>query len=151
MTKEDDLEIFVRQLEVALRTARIEQGKWKQSLLSQLTLEAKERVMDLLENNDSAYDDIQKALLGTSVMTFAAAAESFYTADKGKIAQLPVRQAGDKLFRLCEKMIEGSATRQAADKMTVGILRSMMVPDLKNYMDLTKTTDRLEYQMLAEQ
>ena len=34
MTKEDDLEIFVRQLEVALRTARIEQGKWKQSLLS---------------------------------------------------------------------------------------------------------------------
>ena len=44
MTKEDDLEIFVRQLEVALRTERIEQGKWKQSLLSQLTLEAKERV-----------------------------------------------------------------------------------------------------------
>ena len=99
--------------------------------------------MDLLENNDSTYDDIKKALLGTSAMTFAAAAESFYTADKGKIAQLPVRQAGDKLFRLCEKMIEGSeTTRQAADKVTVGILRSMMVPDLKNYMDLTKTTDR---------
>ena len=53
MTKDDDVEIFVRQLEVALRTARVPQDKWKQSLLSQLTLEAKERVIHLLEDDDS--------------------------------------------------------------------------------------------------
>ena len=41
MNKDDDVEIFVRQLEVALRMAKIPQDRWKQSLLSQLTLDAK--------------------------------------------------------------------------------------------------------------
>ena len=46
-------------------------------------------------------------------------------------------------------MAEGAETnRQIFDRVTVGVLRSLMVPDLKNYMDLTKTTERQEYQML---
>ena len=36
-------------------------------------------------------------------------------------------------------------------QITVGVLRSLIVPDLKTYMDLTKTTDRQEFQMSAEQ
>ena len=147
ITKEDDVEIFVRQLEVALRTAKIPQEKWKQSLLSQLTLEAKERVMDLLEDEDSQYEEIRRTLLGSTAMTFAAAAESVFTAEKGILVQLPVRQAGDKLFRWVEKMTEGAETiRQANDRVTVRVLRSLMVPNPKTYMDLTKTTDRQEYQ-----
>ena len=140
MTKDDDLEVFVRQLEVALRTARIDQDKWKQSLLSQLTLGAKETVMNLLEDDDSSCEDIRAALLGSSAMTFSAAAESFFTADKGNIQQLPTRQVGDKLVRYCEKMTEGAETvRQVVDKVTVGMLRALMVPDLKKYMDFTKS------------
>ena len=44
VTKDDDLDVFVGELEVALRTARIDHDKWKQSLLSQLTLGAKETI-----------------------------------------------------------------------------------------------------------
>ena len=50
-------------------------------------------------------------------MTFAAAAESVFTADKGSQVQLPIRQAGDKLFRWIEKMAEGAETnRQIFDR-----------------------------------
>ena len=66
--------------------------------------------------------------------------------------QLPIRKAGDKLFGWVEKMTEGAETiRQENDRVTVGVLRLLMVPDLKNYMDLTKTTERQEYQILVEQ
>ena len=105
-----------------------------------------------MEDDDSSYEDIKAALLGSSAMAFSAAAESFFTADKGTIQQLPIRQMGDKLVRYCEKMTEVAETvRQAVDKVTVGMLRVLMVPELKNYMDLTKSTDRQEYQRLAEQ
>ena len=66
--------------------------------------------------------------------------------------QLPIRKAGDKLFGWVEKMTEGAETiRQENDRVTVGVLRLLMVPDLKTYMDLTKTTERQEYQILVEQ
>ena len=83
--------------------------------------------MDLLEDDDSSYVDIGAALLGSSAMMFSAAAESLFTADKGNIQQLPVKQAGDKLVRYCEKMTEGAETvRQAVDKVTVGMLRALI-------------------------
>ena len=62
--------------------------------------------MDLLEDEDSGYEEIRCALLGSTAMTFAAAAESVFTVDKGSLVQLPIRQAGDKLFRWIEKMAE---------------------------------------------
>ena len=89
-----------------MRTSRIPQDKWKQHLLSQLTLQAKEQLIGLLEYEDSDYDDIKQALLGRHTMTFAAAAEAFFTADKGEILNIPVQQAGDKLIRWLDKMTE---------------------------------------------
>ena len=59
MTDKDDVEVLLRQLEIALRTAHIPQDKWKQHLLSQLTLEANERVVDLLEDETSDIDNIR--------------------------------------------------------------------------------------------
>ena len=83
--------------------------------------------MDLLEDDDSSYVDIRAALLGSSAMTFSAAAEPLFTADKGNIQQLPIKQAGDKLVRYCEKMTEGAETvRQVVDKVTVGMLRALI-------------------------
>ena len=152
MTKDNDIDIFVRQLEVDLRTARVPQEKWKQSLLSQLTLDAKEKVIHLLEDEDSQYDEIKAALLGSTSMTFAAAAECVFMTDKGALTHMPIRQTGDKLTRWVHKMTEGTETRrEVIDTMVVGFLRSMMVPDLKIYMDLTNKTDKQEYIMLAEQ
>ena len=136
MTDKDDMKVFLRQLEIALRTAHIPQDKWKQHLLSQLTLEAKERVVDLLEDETSDFDDIKGTLLGYTTMTFAAAAEAFFTADKGNLLTLPTRQAGDKLVRWLEKMAERTETnRQIFDRLAMGAIRSHMIPDLKTYMD----------------
>ena len=152
MTKDDDIDIFVRQLEVALSTATVPQEKWKQSLLSQLTLDVNEKVIHLLEDEDSQYDEIKTALLGSANMTFAAAAECVFTADMGALTHMPIRQAGNKLTRWVHKMTEGTETRrEVIDRMVVGFLRSMMVTDLKTYIDLTNKTDKQEYIMLAEQ
>ena len=79
MTEKDDIELFIRQLEIALRTALIPQDKWKQHLLSQLTVQAKDQVIGLLEDDASDYEDIKQALLGRNTMTFAMAAEAFFT------------------------------------------------------------------------
>ena len=66
-------------------------------------------------------------------MTFAAAAECVFTADKGALVQMPIRQVGDKLTRWVEKMAEGTENaRQVIDRVVVGIIRSMMVLDLKH-------------------
>ena len=152
MTEKDDIEIFLRQLEIALRTSKISQDKWKQHLLSQLTLEAKQRVGDLLEDDTSEYDEIKTALLGCTTMTFAAAAEAVFTADKGNLLNLPTRQADDKLVRWLEKMTEGTDTNQQfCDGIAMGVLKSHMVPDLKQYMDLTKTIDRQEFHATIDQ
>ena len=117
-----------------------------------MTLEAKQRVVDLLEDDTSEYDEIKIALLGCTTMTFAAAAEAVFTADKGNLLNLPTRQAGDKLGRWLEKVTEGTATnRQFCNRIAMGVLMSHMVPDLKQYMDLTKTTDRQEFHATIDQ
>ena len=83
--------------------------------------------MYLLEDEDSGYEEIRSALLGCTAMTFAAAAEFVFTADKGSLVLLPITKAGDKLFRWVKKMTEGAETiRQANDRVTVGVLRSLM-------------------------
>ena len=152
MTDKDDVEIFLRQLEIALRTSKIPVDKWKQHLLSQLTLQAKEQVIGLLEDDDTDYDDIKKALLNRHVMTYAAAAEAFFTADKGELLNIPVQQAGDKLIRWIDKMMEGAETdRNKKERIAMGALRSYMVPELKSYMDLSKPTNKPEFDALTEQ
>ena len=52
MTETDDVEIFLRQYEISLKTAKIPEDKWKENILSQLTLRAKEQVKHLLQRND---------------------------------------------------------------------------------------------------
>ena len=152
MTDKDDVKVFLRQLDIAIRTAHIPQDKWKQHLLSQLTLQVKQQVIGLLEDEDSDYDVIKQALLGRHTMTFTAAAEAFFTADKGEILNLPTQQVGDKLVRWLEKIAEGAdADREKYDKIAMGAIRSFIVPELKNYNDLAKPTNRAEFDALTEQ
>ena len=70
-TKEtDDIEAFIRHLEIAFKSTGIDKGKWRHHLLTQLTVGAKEPVVHLLENDDIAdYDDIKEALLGGQIMS----------------------------------------------------------------------------------
>ena len=59
MSEGNDVELFLRQFEISLRTSTIPQNKWKENLLSQLTVmgyEAKQHVIELLEQDGTEYD-----------------------------------------------------------------------------------------------
>ena len=106
MTDKDEVEPFIRHLEIALKTAVIPQDRWKQYLLSQLTVKRKEQVIYLIEEDDSEYEDIKQALPNRKTTTFAAAAEAFFTADKGQLLNLQLQGMGDKLAMWIGKMGE---------------------------------------------
>ena len=132
MAEGDDIDIFVQQLEVALLSEEIPNDKWKSFIHSQLTLNAKQKVIHLLQQPDATYDEIRAGLMGSSSMTFAATAEAIFTADKGKIQQLPGRQAVEKINRWIDKLIEGTTTlKEAGERFTVGVARSLLTPELK--------------------
>ena len=85
-------------------------------------------------------------------MTFAVTAEEVFTGDKGNFLNLPTRLAGDKLVKWLEKMTEGTDTnKQFCNRVAMGVFRSHMVPDLKQYMDITKTTDWQEFHATIDQ
>ena len=152
MTDNDEVEPFLRHLEIALKTALIPEDRWKQYLLSQLTIKTKEQVIALLEDNNSDYEVIKQALLSRNITTFAAAAEAFFTADKNQLLSLQPQQMGDKLLRWATKMSEGTTTiREALERVVMGAVRSHMVPDLKMYVDLAKPTNRTEQEGLMVQ
>ena len=58
MKDKDDLELFITQLEAALVASELPKNKWKRYIHSQLTLEAKQKVIGLLQDATSTYDDI---------------------------------------------------------------------------------------------
>ena len=115
-------------------------------------LRSDRRSYALVEDDDSQYEDIKAALLYSSVMIFAAVAVCLFMADKGTITHLPIERVGYKITRWLEYITEGTETlRQAIDRIAVGVNRSMMVPELKTYMDLTNKIDKHQYMKLAEQ
>ena len=85
-------------------------------------------------------------------MTFDAAADAVFTANKGNLLTLHSRQVGDKLVHWLEIMMKGAETnRQIYDMIAMGIIRSHMIPDLKNDIYLAKPTDRQEFHTMIEQ
>ena len=63
MKEVDYVESFVVQLEAALVSLRIPRDDWRQYVHSQVTLEAKEKIMHLLTDNGSTYDDIRAGMM----------------------------------------------------------------------------------------
>ena len=75
--------------------------------------------------------------MGTTAMTFGAAAEAIFTADKGKLTQLSLRQAADKNKRWVGKLTQEAATVENVDSMTGGVLCSLVVPEAKTYLGMS--------------
>ena len=149
MNERDEVDIFVQQLEAAMVASDIPRDKWKRHLHSQLTLEVKQKVMHLMQDPDASYDDIRAAMMGCLAMTFDATVEAIFSADKGKITKLTLRQVADKAKHWATKLFQESETLgDAADKLAVAFVRSLMVPELKNYLDLT---DMQRFLMKAEE
>ena len=78
MMDKDDLELFIQQLEAALVSSDIPRNKWLKYSHSQLTVDAKQKVMHLLQEHDLTYDDIKDALIGCTAVSFASTAEGLW-------------------------------------------------------------------------
>ena len=63
MKETNNLESFIIQLEIAMKSGGIDRGKWKHYMLTQLTVKAKEPIVALLENYTANYDNVKEALL----------------------------------------------------------------------------------------
>ena len=90
MKETDDLEFFLVQLEIALKSGGVDRARWKHHMLTQLTVKAKEPVVFLVEDDLIDYDDVKEALFSRHIMSHAAAAEAFYSLDNRQLLDVPV-------------------------------------------------------------
>ena len=101
-------------------TSEIPNTKWKHYHHSQFTLNVKQKVMYLLQQPDSTYDEIRAALMECTTMTFAATAEAIFTDDNGKLVQLPLRAAMDKVCRWITKFVRNAETiKETLDSVSI--------------------------------
>ena len=150
MGDKDDPETFIKYLEVAFTRSKIPRHEWKDYVQPQLSLEAGEKILSVLQADASTLDEIVAAMTGCMAMTFASTAEALFApveADKAK-----PRSVADKLKRWTKKLVqEAEIEEQMIDKITVALLRSKLNQDLKNYLDLTETTTMARYIMKIEE
>ena len=83
MGEKDDPVVFIRYLETALTRAKVPPAQWKDHVQPQLTLQAGEKILDVLENRDATFEDIKAAITGMDAMTFASTAEALFNPFKG--------------------------------------------------------------------
>ena len=141
MKEGDNLESFIYQLEAALLSLKIPRDEWRPYIHSQITIEAKDKVMYLLTDEDSTYDDIRAGLLGCSAMSFAATAEAIFGPLRTDGVKPNIRKLAGKVRRWAEKLLQEAKTMsEAAEKIMVGYIRAKLTPELKNYMDLTEAS-----------
>ena len=152
MKESDDLESFVLQLEAALVSLKIPREEWRQYIHSQVTVEAKEKIMHLLIDEEAIYDDIRAGLLVCSAMSFAATAEALFGPMRGEADKLKLRPLASKVKRWAQKLLQEAETlTEDAEKISVGYIRAKLHPDLKNYMDLSKASNIPRYLIKVEE
>ena len=151
MKDTDDIEMFVTMFESALLSNGIPEDQWKNKLHAHLTMKAKLKIYNVMSDHGTTYDEIKEALQG-SAMSFSSAAEAFCIGEKGKLHKLELRQATEKMSRLSYKITqEAEDARQAADNMTVAMMRSWMVPELKTYVDMKQQFELQAFIRTAEE
>ena len=148
----DDVESIVVQLEAALVSLRIPRGDWRQYVHSQITLEAKEKIIHLLTDNDLTNDNIRAGLLGSSAISFMAMTEALFGHMRFEGDKPKLRQMSNRVNRWARKLMQDAGTiTEAADEVIVAYIRSKLHPDLKMYMDLAETCDIHKYLMHIEE
>ena len=152
MRESDDLKLFIQQLEAALVASEIPRHKWKHYVHSQLTLESKQKVIHLLQDVASSYDDIKAALMGCSAMSFAATAEAIFCPIGGDGEIPKPRELADRIRRWADKLFQEAETvEEAAEKVSVAYIRSKLISEVKNYVDLTEAKTMPRYLMKIEE
>ena len=91
MKESEDIEEFITCLEIALRSAVTQRGKWKHSLLTQLTQKVKQPILSMLED-DSVSFEIKEALVARNMTTPAAASEAFFSFSNNQLSDKPMSE-----------------------------------------------------------
>ena len=152
MREKDDLELYINQLQAALVASEVHRHKWKRYIHSQLTLESKQKMMPLLQDAAATYDDIRAALMRCSAMPFATTAEAVFSPIGGEGDKPTPRQLAAEVKRWLDKLSQETETvNEAMEKVAVAYLRSKLIPELKNYLDLTEANTMLRYLMINEE
>ena len=108
-------------------------------------------MVKLLLNDDTEYEEIEQAILGRNVVTYVAAAEAFYIVENKDLLTAPVQKIATKMMLWFKKMMEGGETEGIKlEGVVMGNLRAHMVPELKNYLDLSKPDTQPEFNALVE-
>ena len=109
MGEKDDPVTIIRYLETALVRAKVPPAEWKDHVQPQLTLQAGEMIIEVLENADSIFEDIKVALMGVDAMSFASTAEAIFNPFKG--GEKPsLRVLSEKVKGWVKKLIQEAET-----------------------------------------
>ena len=142
MTKGEDVELFLELFESALLAGNVPEHKWVQKLHAALDSTTKMTIRETITTPDVTYDEIKRALVGQTHLTFACASESLVTLENGAITKLPVRQAVQKMARYLDKISTEATTMQEMCLYTaVAILRVALSRDVKQYIDVKGSCD----------
>ena len=137
MEKGEDVQLFLELIESALTAGRVPVDKWLPKLHASLNTETKLAIKEDITNPIASYEDVKKALIGQTHLTFAAASESLMMLDQGNITKAPIRQAVQKIARLFEKVTsEATTLREACLYSAVAVTRFALGRDAKQYIDI---------------
>ena len=114
----------------------IPEAKWRDKMHAVLDTTTKLKVRDSIRDPDVTYQELKGSLIGCGALTFSNASETLMNTDRGKILELPLRQAIHKWHRLLEKMSsEAGTVSEPCMYIAVAIPRYNANPKLKKYLD----------------
>jgi len=133
MKDSDELEEFIPVFETSLRVNGVSKPLWKQKLLTHLPLKALVKVEEVLQTDDSSYEDTVGALRGSTALSFCSAAEDLCSGERGKIWEMEVCPSLARLKHLV-KIVAGEAENkdEMAESVAVALARDHLAPDDSN-------------------
>jgi len=152
MREQDNVEQFLPLFEMALRVNKVPKRLWKAKLISHIPLELLVKVQAVMEDECGSYDNVVEALMGTSNLTYCAAAEDLMTGERGKLWEMEGRQAMARLRVLLGYITRDADTKpQLLDCIGVAMARDRLVPALKSYVDTSRRFQYEEFMGVCEE
>ena len=152
MEQGEDVQVYLELFESALTAGRVPADEWLPKLHAALNTETKLAIKEEITNPASGYEDVKRALIGQTHLTFAAASESLMTLDQGKVTKAPIRQAIQKVARIFEKLTaEATTLREASLYSAVAVIRFALGREAKQYSDIKGSFEWSEFSCAIEE
>jgi len=135
----DDIDGFITALETTLNIAKIPEDEWRTRLVSNIPVEAIVRLQSIVNVEETDYEGLKWALLGSNQVSFYTAAEDWCSGEKGKVFKKDPRAAVSRLRHLHKILVREAADfDQISEATAVAKARDNLKPECKSYIDLGK-------------